>query len=181
MGCFREVFFLSFLGLIVSVLGLGFRVVFVLSDLGPVASTTEGMLATVSVSTVMFCDEVSGLALICFADIALDCLCTVGGGTDVGLRSGFALPASLPLSLSATGIGLALRVGSSCIALSDLLPNLSPTRCIKAASVDGLGEFGRLTSWTVSSAPRAGVRRPDCSCESSVSLPEVVCCESDVA
>lgn len=182
MGCFRDVFFFSFLGLIVSVLGFGLRVLLALSDFAPVASTTEGMLATVSVSTVIFCDALSGLALTCFEDRALDCLCTIGGGTDVVLRSGLPVPASLPLSFSAAGkVGLAFKVWFSCIALSDLLlfPNFSSTRCINAASVEGLGEFGRLTSWTVSKAPRAGVRRPDCSCESSVSLPDVVCCESD--
>lgn len=37
----------------------------------------------------------------------------------------------------------------------------------------GVGEFGRLTSWTVSSAPLAGVRIPDCRFESSTSLSEL--------
>ena len=104
-GCFLAGFFFSFLGLMVSVLGFGLSVPPEASDLVPVARATCGILATVSVSTVMFCEEVSGLALTCFEDKALDCRCTIGGGLELGLRdSGLLLPLSPPFSFSWDGI-----------------------------------------------------------------------------
>lgn len=84
-GCFRDVFFFSLLGLIVSVLCFVLRGPLT-SVLGPVASATWGTLGTVSVSTVMLCTKPSCFDLICFADKALDCRAITGGGTDVVLR-----------------------------------------------------------------------------------------------
>lgn len=174
--CFLFGFFFSFLGLMVSVLGLALSAC-PSDDFGPDASTTCGMLATVSVSTVMFCEELSGFALNCFEETALDCRWTIGGGPELVRRSAFGvlLLVSLAVSVSESiTLAFAWRVGGSLGTPSDWPPSRSPTRAMSAASLDGLGEFGRLTSCTVSRALRAGVLVPEGTAESSVSLPEVV-------
>lgn len=92
------VLFFSFLGLIVSVLGLAFNVPLPPSFVAVVRATC-GILETVSVSTVILCVEpVSGFDLACFVDRALDCLETKGGGGTelVLLESALIVPLSAP-------------------------------------------------------------------------------------
>jgi hypothetical protein len=103
VGCFRDDFFFSFFGLIVSVLGLAFNVPLSPSDLPHAANAGCGILATVSVSTVMACVDPSCLGLAGFEVIALDCLVTSEGGAadDDRRASDLALLPSLPLSCAA--------------------------------------------------------------------------------
>jgi hypothetical protein len=130
----------------VSVLGLVLSVPGPPSAFAPVARATWGMLVTVSVSTVISCVEMSCLDFSCFEVMPLDVAETRdGGGTDVGRRSRFVLPASLPLSV--VGIpDLTLRVRWSLTALSDWFSSFSLTWDNRWASLVGLGELGRLTS-----------------------------------
>jgi hypothetical protein len=102
-GVFRAVFFFSFFGLMVSLLGFLRRL-----PLEPCCPTfadkaTWGIDVTVSVSTVMLCSEPSPVfplgAPVVLAD-ALDCLVVRGGGALAApdRRSSLMLPLSLPLS-----------------------------------------------------------------------------------
>lgn len=54
--------------------------------------------------------------------------------------------------------------------------SFSFTFSIKAVLLGGLGEFGKLTSWTVSNGPLPGVRIPEGNCASSISLSDAACC-----
>jgi hypothetical protein len=159
--------FFSFLGLMVSVLGFVLRVPLAPSGLVVVVNVTWGMLETVSVSTVMVCVDPSGFDFICLEDMALDWRVTSGGAGTEEVRRDSILAAllSLPLSLVGTaGRGWRVRPSwpfcSFCSAVDD---SFSSTWANSSAWLTGLGELGRLTSWTVSKAARAGVRIPDCS------------------
>jgi hypothetical protein len=178
-GCLRIVRFLSFFGLIVSVLGFVLSVPAPPSDLVAVESAICGMLDTVSVSTVIFWVEFSCLAFTCFEDMALDCLVTGAGGTEVGRLVSARLPLSLPLSCpGALGLDRDALVSWAALSVWFSAGSFSLMWSRRATSVRGVGELGRLTSCTVSSAPRVGVRAPDCAWESSVSLSDAVWKES---
>lgn len=102
---FLALFFFSFFGRIVSELGFVRRLP--LDPCGPVAgaSATWGMEVTVSVSTIMLCNEPSPTFPLAppvgLAD-ALDCLVVRSGGALAApdLRSAEMLPLSLPLSFA---------------------------------------------------------------------------------
>jgi len=102
VGCFRVGFFFSFFGRIVSLLGLVRKLPFVPCVPTPGASATCGIDVTVSVSTVMFCNDISPALPLAPPGLmdALDCL-VVRGGTllEPVRRPPLMLPLSLPLSL----------------------------------------------------------------------------------
>lgn len=100
---FLPVFFFSFLGRIVSVLGLARRVLFAPSFAPVGAKETCGIDVTVSVSTVMCWTEPSegfALTVLLVLTEAFDCRDASIGGTFVEavLLSPWTLPLSLPLS-----------------------------------------------------------------------------------
>jgi hypothetical protein len=99
LGCFRDVFFFSFLGRIVSELGFVLRVPMAPSFKATGANECCGIEVTVSVSTVMCCTDPSE-GLVFLFDM-LDCRDGRAGGTlvNAGLLFPLTLPLSLPLSL----------------------------------------------------------------------------------
>jgi len=181
-GCFRDDFFFSFLGRIVSVLGFWRNVLLVLCAPPPGARATWGMDVTVSVSTVIFCSEISPAFPFTkpgFTD-ELDCL-VVRGGAAMGpdRRPALTLPLSLPLSFKTIAAALPTRflttelsAASGCD-VSEM--KLSSSFSSMDTSVPR-GDPRGLTSWTVSKVdavppgPRAGVLTPDELYASSVSV-----------
>lgn len=174
-GCFRFGFFFSFLGRIVSALGLARRLPF---DPGaPVLGATDtwGIEVTVSVSTIMLCADPSDgfpRTPLGFADV-LDCLEVSGGGALVaaGRRSAALLPLSLPLSFGVTvpifdctGLVVVGSARAGCEPARDVVLRFRFSR----ASPSSRGDAGGLLSWTVSNVAgvppvaRIGVRIPGC-------------------
>jgi hypothetical protein len=142
-GCFREGFFFSFLGLIVSELGFVLMLPPDPCTPAPCANATWGIDVTVSVSTVMLCEVLSPVFPFPggFKVEVLDCREVSGAGAvaEALLLSVIMLPLSLPLSLGANfGFGLELEActsaGSCCheaseVTLSSRFSNAFSTLC----------------------------------------------------
>lgn len=170
-------FFLSFsfLGRIVSELGLVLSVPFVLCCARPEVMATWGMEVTVSVSTVMLCKEPSpALPLAPALADTLDCLVVSGGAlvapAGAERRPALTLPLSLPLSArSMAAAALDARLldtGASDESSSEDDSEMMLSSSFSSSSSCALGDARGLASWTVSSMdefpPRAGVRTPPC-------------------
>lgn len=175
-GCFRLGFFLSFFGRIVSELGL-LRML-PLEAAAPLgARATWGMDVTVSVSTVMVCNEASpGLPLLGLIE-ALDCRVVSGGGAPEApeRRSILEETLSLPLSLrSRFTLGLMVLVdeGTSDESGCDPASEVKLLSSLEKAASSAWGDPRGLASWTVSRVLLllAGVLAPDCRNTSSLSV-----------
>lgn len=166
-GCFRLVFFFSFLGRMVSELCFVFRLALTLGPAGFRPKETRGIESTSSSSTVMCFDDVSPVVwpLLNFKVVLDWRLWSDGvGATELDRRVfSFTLPLSLPLSLVApfflwmagSDLEAASLAREACESLSMAISRLGP------------GVLGWLTSWTVSSdddvplGPGAGVLIPE--------------------
>ncbi|KAI0473289.1 hypothetical protein GGR56DRAFT_654053 [Xylariaceae sp. FL0804] len=199
---FRACFFFSFLGLIVSVLGLVRRLP---PGPGPTALATRdvcGTFLTSSVSTVMLRDELSPDVCPLLPNLRAELDCRVcSGGAGAGARGllvpALTLPLSLPLSLFVVFVVLVVfwllwtELPGCVSVVAPRAPGAEPSgvadcsSCPLVASASRPGVFGWLTSCTVSRVadapvdpllgPRVGVLMPGAWRWSSASLSDAGC------
>ena len=179
-GDFLGGFFFSFLGRIVSELGLVLRL-----PLGPCAPVlcsraTWGIDVTVSVSTVMLCWGVSAFALDEAGGLidVVECLDVSGGGMAAdGSERDSVLPGAVSPAVPVIASAAEAVLDSASLCRRDRVDSFArpAANLADASSKVCLGEVSGLASWTVSRVevlppdPRAGVLMPDGGWDSSVS------------